>query len=112
MSETNELIEEAEKKVRYKKKKAARPLFQIIGERPHQIPDTWLARIANEYGFDRFEHIKKFGAFRCYKAGKLVEWIDYRELARENEDYKFDIPCKRVMRYTKVGKRLFKSMKK
>lgn len=113
MSEADAIIKEAEKKVTAKKKKSApkRKLFIIVGEKPPQIKDEWLARIANEYGFDKFEHVKKFGAFRCYKDGKHIEWVNYKELARENEDYRFHLPCKVCMRYTVTGKRLFKSMR-
>ena len=105
-------MSEAEKKVRKKKKSPAKKLFVIVGEKPAQIKDEWFARIANEYGFTKFEHVPKCGAFRCYIGDRHVEWSDYRELAKENEEYKFRLPCKISRRYTKTGKRLFKSMQR
>ena len=109
MSETNAIIETA--KATVKKKKRKTPLFIVTGEKPHQIKDEWLAKIANEYGFTKFEHVARFGAFRCYKGPKHVEWIDYKELAVENDDMRFHLPCKRARRYSVIGKRLFKTMR-
>jgi hypothetical protein len=44
----------------------------------------WLDKLAEQYKFDQFDYVAKFCAFRCYKEGKHVEWIDVNALALLN----------------------------
>ena len=44
----------------------------------------WLGGLADQYQFDKFEYLHKFRAFRCYKAGQHVDWIDVNDLALLN----------------------------
>lgn len=44
----------------------------------------WLKALAKEYGFDEFQYLHKFRAFRCYKAGVHVDWIDINDLSLLN----------------------------
>ena len=44
----------------------------------------WLDSLAAQYGFDRFEYLHKFRAFRCYSDGKHVDWIDINDLSLIN----------------------------
>ena len=44
----------------------------------------WLDSLAAQYGFDRFEYLHKFRAFRCYRDGKHVDWIDINDLSLIN----------------------------
>ena len=44
----------------------------------------WLDKLAEQYKFEQFDYVAKFCAFRCYKDGKHVEWIDVNVLALLN----------------------------
>jgi hypothetical protein len=44
----------------------------------------WLDSLAAQYGFNRFEYLHKFRAFRCYRDGKHVDWIDINDLSLIN----------------------------
>ncbi len=57
--------------------------FKAIG-----LKAEWLASLANQYGFTRFQYIAKFKAFRCYIEGKHVDWIDINDLALLNGEKK------------------------
>lgn len=50
--------------------------FKNIGLKPE-----WIEEIANRYGFDKFQYIAKFKAFRCFKEGKLLDWISINDLS-------------------------------
>ena len=45
---------------------------------------SWLDMLNADYGFDKFQYIHKFRAFRCYKEGKHLDWIDINDLALLN----------------------------
>lgn len=45
---------------------------------------SWLDMLHTDYGFDTFQYIHKFRAFRCYKEGKHLDWIDINDLALLN----------------------------
>ena len=45
---------------------------------------SWLDMLHADYGFDTFQYIHKFRAFRCYKEGKHLDWIDINDLALLN----------------------------
>ncbi len=45
----------------------------------------WLASIANQYNFDRFQYMYKFKAFRCYQGNNQVDWISVNDLGMINE---------------------------
>jgi len=44
----------------------------------------WLHDLAKQYGFDKFEYLHKFRAFRCYREGKHVDWVDINDLSLIN----------------------------
>jgi hypothetical protein len=44
----------------------------------------WLHDLAEQYGFDKFEYLHKFRAFRCYREGKHVDWVDINDLSLIN----------------------------
>lgn len=44
----------------------------------------WLEKLSVQYGFERYEYIEKFKAFRCYKHGEHVDWVDVNDLALLN----------------------------
>jgi len=44
----------------------------------------WLDLLHEQYGFNKFQYIHKFRAFRCYKEGKHLDWIDINDLALLN----------------------------
>jgi len=66
----------------------------------------WLGPIANQYGIERFEYIHKFRAFRVYKNGVHVDWIDVNEVGLLNGKRHL---CEILLRHTPVDKsrRLF-----
>lgn len=115
MSETDEAIDSPKaetKKPRTRKKKTAKKrLYELVNGKPDLVPMDWLDRIANEYRFDKIEHVPKFAAFRCFQNNRCVEWINYKELANENNVMRFHVPCKILRSYTRTGKRLFKTMR-
>jgi hypothetical protein len=45
---------------------------------------AWLESLHKDYGFDLFQYIHKFRAFRCYNNEKHVDWIDINDLALLN----------------------------
>lgn len=45
---------------------------------------SWLGKLANQYQFTRFEYMAKFKAFRCYRDGRHVDWIDVNDLSLLN----------------------------
>lgn len=44
----------------------------------------WLDKLHEQYGFDKFQYLHKFRAFRCYKEDKHLDWIDVNDLALLN----------------------------
>ena len=44
----------------------------------------WLDSLAEQYGFDKFEYLHKFRAFRCYKEDKHLDWVDINDLSLIN----------------------------
>lgn len=39
----------------------------------------WLASLANQYNFDKFQYMHKFRAFRCFRDGRQLDWIDIND---------------------------------
>jgi hypothetical protein len=50
----------------------------------------WLDLLAAQYGFDKFEYLHKFKAFRCYREGKHLDWIDINDLSLLNGGRRLD----------------------
>jgi len=44
----------------------------------------WLDSLAEQYGFDKFEYLHKFRAFRCYREDKHLDWLDINDLSLIN----------------------------
>ena len=44
----------------------------------------WLNSLAAQYGFDKFEYLHKFRAFRCYKEDRHLDWVDINDLSLIN----------------------------
>ena len=44
----------------------------------------WLDSLAEQYGFDKFEYLHKFRAFRCYKEDRHLDWVDINDLSLIN----------------------------
>ena len=44
----------------------------------------WLHSLAEQYGFDKFEYLHKFRAFRCYKEDRHLDWVDINDLSLIN----------------------------
>jgi hypothetical protein len=78
---------EAVKKRRVKREDPTGPEI-ACDEKPYLIDlgfkFEWLYDLAEQYGFEKFEYIHKFRAFRCYRAGKHVDWVDINDLSLIN----------------------------
>lgn len=44
----------------------------------------WLDSLAEQYGFDKFEYLHKFRAFRCYREDRHLDWVDINDLSLIN----------------------------
>ena len=44
----------------------------------------WLNSLAEQYGFDKFEYLHKFRAFRCYREDRHLDWVDINDLSLIN----------------------------
>tara|TARA_R110000823_G_scaffold86871_3_gene193966 strand:+ start:1146 stop:1445 length:300 start_codon:yes stop_codon:yes gene_type:complete len=53
-----------------------------LGEKKFKF--EWLQSLAERYGFDKFEYLHKFRAFRCYRENKHLDWIDINNLSLIN----------------------------
>jgi len=45
---------------------------------------AWLDKIGEQYQFERFQYLHKFRAFRCYRDGQHVDWLDVNDAALLN----------------------------
>ncbi len=72
-----------------KRTRKAKPKYEVIGEHTDHLDSigcqlSWLDKLNEKYGFERFEYIHKFRAFRCYLDGQHVDWVDVNDLALIN----------------------------
>ena len=72
-----------------KRTRKAKPKYEVICEHTDHLDSigcqlSWLAKLNEQYGFERFEYIHKFRAFRCYLDGQHVDWVDVNDLALIN----------------------------
>ena len=85
-------VEEVKKKGRPKKEN---PSVEVVcDERQYLLSRDfkfeWLDLLAAQYGFDKFEYLHKFKAFRCYREGKHLDWIDINDLSLLNGGRRLD----------------------
>jgi len=85
-------VEEVKKKGRPKKED---PSVEVVcDERQYLLSRDfkfeWLDLLAAQYGFDKFEYLHKFKAFRCYREGKHLDWIDINDLSLLNGGRRLD----------------------
>ena len=85
-------VEEVKKKGRPKKET---PSVEVVcDERQYLLSRDfkfeWLDLLAAQYGFDKFEYLHKFKAFRCYRQGKHLDWIDINDLSLLNGGRRLD----------------------
>jgi len=71
------------------KKRATKSKIEVVCAEPDYLKKIkfdmgWLQKVGTQYGIDKFEYIHKFRAFRCYKSGQHVDWIDVNDLALLN----------------------------
>lgn len=50
----------------------------------------WLQAIGSQYGFDKFQYLHKFRAFRCYRNEAHLDWIDINALSILNGGRQLD----------------------
>lgn len=60
----------------------------------------WFAPLANQYNLDKFEYIHKFRAFRCYRDGSHIDWIDVNEMALLNGKRRL---CEILLKHQRVS---------
>ena len=72
-----------------KRGRKAKPKYEVVCDQNAHLDSIgfemdWLGNLASQYDFDKFEYLHKFRAFRCYKAGQHVDWIDVNDIALLN----------------------------
>ena len=72
-----------------KRPRKAKPKYEVVCDHTDHLDSigcelSWLDKLNERYGFEKFEYIHKFRAFRCYKDGQHVDWIDVNNLALIN----------------------------
>lgn len=89
-----EVMEVEEVKKKGRPKKEAPSVEVVCDERQYLLSRDfkfeWLDLLAAQYGFDKFEYLHKFKAFRCYREGKHLDWIDINDLSLLNGGRRLD----------------------
>ena len=89
-----EVMEVEEVKKKGRPKKETPPVEVICDEREYlqekSFKFEWLELLASQYGFDKFEYLHKFRAFRCYRENKHLDWIDVNDLSLLNGGRRLD----------------------
>ena len=72
-----------------RKPRAKAPSYEVVCDEKAFLETKgfkfdWLNLLHEQYGFDKFQYIHKFRAFRCYKGDKHLDWIDINDLALLN----------------------------
>ena len=72
-----------------KRGRKARPKYEVVCDEKDWLVNSkfkfeWLDKLHTDYGFDKFQYLHKFRAFRCYKEDKHLDWIDVNDLALLN----------------------------
>jgi hypothetical protein len=85
-------VEEVKKKGRPKKED---PPVEVVCDEREYLQEKgfkfeWLELLASQYGFDKFEYLHKFKAFRCYRQDKHLDWIDINDLSLLNGGRRLD----------------------
>ena len=89
-----EVIEVEEVKKKGRPKKETPSVEVVCDERQYLLSRDfkfeWLELLAAQYGFDKFEYLHKFRAFRCYREDKHLDWIDVNDLSLLNGGRRLD----------------------
>ena len=72
-----------------KRARKAKPKYEVVCDRKDHLEEIgfdleWLGKLSEQYNLNKFEYLHKFRAFRCYKAGQHVDWIDVNDVALLN----------------------------
>lgn len=62
----------------------------------------WLAKLGVQFNLDQFDYIDKFKAFRCYREGTQLDWIDVNDLSLLNGGRKL---CQIFLKHQPVTRR-------
>jgi hypothetical protein len=90
LADIDDLVGETKQEVKGDAKEKGQKAKLLIGDDDRRHLDAmgfdfaWLDGLSLQYGFDQFQYMHKFRAFRCYRDGKHLEWIDVNELALLN----------------------------
>lgn len=79
-----------------KRTRKPKPKYELVCEHQDYLKSigfdfAWLDNLSKPYEFEKFEYLHKFRAFRCYKEGRHVDWIDVNDLALLNGKRKLEI---------------------
>ena len=79
-----------------KRGRKPKPKYELVCEEQDYLKEIgcdlkWLDGLHEEYGFDRFEYLHKFRAFRCYKDLIHVDWVDVNDLALMNGKRRLEV---------------------
>ena len=72
-----------------KRGRKAQPKYDVVCDEKPWLESSgfkfeWLDKLHEQYGFDKFQYLHKFRAFRCYKDEQHLDWIDVNDLALLN----------------------------
>lgn len=62
----------------------------------------WLTKLGLQFNLDQFDYIDKFKAFRCYREGTQLDWIDVNDLSLLNGGRKL---CTILLKHQPVTRR-------
>jgi hypothetical protein len=72
-----------------KRGRKTQPKYEVVCDHKDWLTSSkfkfeWLDKLHEQYGFDKFQYLHKFRAFRCYKNEQHLDWIDVNDLALLN----------------------------
>ena len=72
-----------------KRGRKTKPKYEVVCDEKDWLTSSnfkfeWLDKLHTDYGFDKFQYLHKFRAFRCYKEEQHLDWIDVNDLALLN----------------------------
>ena len=72
-----------------KRGRKTQPKYEVVCDHKDWLTNSnfrfeWLDKLNTDYGFDKFQYLHKFRAFRCYKEEQHLDWIDVNDLALLN----------------------------
>jgi len=95
MSEVEQIEEVVEVEEVKPKKRVVKSKINVICDEHEYLKSIkfdmeWLQKLGTQYGFDEFQYLHKFRAFRCFKSNQHLDWIDVNDAALLNGARRLD----------------------